>query len=449
MNKKRRILTLAAVCTAIVLALTFCNRCSKNQSQGEAVTAADSIETMADPFDIEPIATDEPTDAEPVVAEKSTTKAKKKKKPIQGEWVIENDVTKVKDIAFEEIADDIIVKPILTDEPLGDIFSISGNSNDFICDGNRHSTFYHIKDGKFVEKLHAVGRGPGEYSNQILGCSYLPDEGLFYGCDENKRCIMCYKTMPFRFVSNIDILLLSQSNHLEDMIVLGRDHILISLYQPITDWGLQVDNSYDVYEVNGNTIKKIISSKVAYFHGGMFMRSGDDVLMSIREEKSMLYRFVDGQVEKVATIDYGDMQFGKDKIVKTKGEVNNQKCTIITVNDNVSGCLFAQLSDSVMTYWVCPKLKNKVCRYLTIATRDKVQNYKVHIGGLNKNKDVLPDMVDNGVYTMLIQGDWEEKINLDEKLSPVGKRIIEAMKGNDYDPVIVQFRLKNKYLTSD
>ena len=59
---------------------------------------------------------------------------------------------------------------------------------------------------------------------------------------------------------------------------------------------------------------------------------------------------------------------------------------------------------------------------------------------------VTPDMVDNGVYTMLIEGDWETKINPDEKLSPVGKRIIEAMKGNDYDPVILQFRLKDKYL---
>ena len=121
--------------------------------------------------------------------------------------------------------------------------------------------------------------------------------------------------------------------------------------------------------------------------------------------------------------------------------------TVITTKDYATGCFHPQLTDSVMVNWFKLCTNNKYGDYLTIATRDKVQNYKVHIGGLNF--DVSPWMVDNGVYTMLVQGDWEEKINPDEKLSAVGKRIIEAMKGNDYDPVIVQFRLKNKYLTSD
>ena len=178
------------------------------------------------------------------------------------------------------------------------------------------------------------------------------------------------------------------------------------------------------------------------------MRSGNDVLMSICEEKSMLYRYADGKKQKVATIDYGDMELTKDKfIVKSEIGRNNIKHTYTSFKDHATGCYFVYLTNSVIVYWVSPFFNDIRKRYLTIATRDKVQNYKVHIGGLNF--DVRPDMVDNDTYTMLIQGDWEDKINPDEKLSAVGKRIIEAMKGNDYDPVILQFRLKNKYLTSD
>ena len=444
MNKKRRILTLAAVCTAIVLALTFCNRCSKKQSQGEAVTAADSIETMVEPVDVEPIATDEPIVAEPVVAEKSTTKAKKKKKPIQGEWFIENDVTKVKDIAFEEIADDIVVKPILTDEPLGDIYFLSGYSNDFIAADGHLATFYHIKDGRLIGKLHAVGRGPGEYTIQLVEFLYLPDDGLFYGCDQNQGKIMCYKTSPFKFVSNFDVSSLSQNNILGDMYVLGREHFLLN-WSPKTEYS--VFDSYDVYDVNGESINKILAGRGDKIWPDIFTRSGNDVLISVFEGKTVLYRYVNGQVEKVATIDYGDMELSEDKKVTSKRMINNKMRTVITTKDYATGCFHPQLTDSVMVNWFKLCTNNKYGDYLTIATRDKVQNYKVHIGGLNF--DVSPWMVDNGVYTMLIQGDWEEKINPDEKLSAVGKRIIDAMKGNDYDPVIVQFRLKNKYLAND
>ena len=444
MNKKRRILTLAAVCTAIVLALTFCNRCSKNQSQGEAVTAADSIETMVEPVDVEPIATDEPTVAEPVVAEKSTTKAKKKKKPIQGEWFIENDVTKVKDIAFEEIADDIVVKPILTDEPIGNIYRMDGNSNDFIAADGNQATFYHIKDGKLVEKLHALGRGPGEYSVQILQTVYLPDEGLFYGCDINAGNIKCYQTSPFKFKTNFNISFLSQNNELEAMIALGRDHFLFTWEQGRE---FKVCDSCTIYEYDADANK--IFNKGKFWNYGnyrMFTRSGNDVLISMREEKTVLYRYVDGKKQKVATIDYGDMEMTKEKVEVKKTGVNSlwQPVYAISPKDNATGCHYVQLTDSVMAYWLNPTINDLCHSYLTIATRDKVQNYRIHIGGLNY--DVYPWMVDNGVYTMLVQGDWEEKINPDEKLSPVGKRIIEAMKGNDYDPVIVQFRLKNKYL---
>ena len=431
---KTGILTLAAICIAIVLALTFCNRCSKNQSQGEAVTTADSIETMAEPIDIEPIATDGPT----VAAEKPT--ASKKKKPIQGEWFIKNDITNAKDIAIEEIADDIVVKPILTDEPIGEIWSVSGNCNDFILVGDNWKTFYHIKDGRLVEKLHAVGNGPGEYPSQLVQWSYLPADSLFYGYEHNLRKIMCYKTSPFKFVKEFYVKPFAENKQLDDILVLGRDHLLLVWRQRINDYTCS-DSCY-IHEFDGHSMKKMFDiKKIDDGMNNTLMRSGNDVLMSILEEHSMLYRYVGGKKQKVATIDYGDMEMGRDKVdVKIEGgtvKIFPKFCA--------TGCHYVHLTDSVMTYWV--NTHEYFHHYLAIATRDKVQNYKIHIGGLNLV--VHPDMVDNGVYTMLVQGDWEEKINPDEKLSAVGKRIIEAMKGNDYDPVIVQFRLKNKYLMND
>lgn len=442
-NSKFKRWTLAVLVVLILLVLFFYRGCSGNQSQNKLETKEEfanidtvSLEEATETVESEVI-DDKPFAEEPTA--NSPKSANKKKKPIQGEWFIKNDVTKVNDIAIEDIADDIVVKPIVSDEPIGSIWEIDGESNDFIAGDDHRSTFYHIKDGRLVEKLYAVGRGPGEYSLQLTQFSYLPADSLFCGYDQNMGYVMFYKTSPFKFDSKYDIERFAENKKLDGMIVLGRDRILLTFKH------LKTDHSYvygkcAVYEFDGHSIKKIIDlgQDIGW---NEFVRSGNDALMPVLEEKSMLYRYANGKKTKEATIDYGDMEMGKSKVdVKVSVGDDNAVRTFVSYKDYATGCYFVHLTDSVMTYWICPNFDGNNYRYLTIATRDNVQNYKVHIGGLNF--DVLPNMVDNGVYTMLIQGDWADKINPDEELSPVGKRIIEAMKGNDYDPVILQFKVK-------
>ena len=246
-NSKFKRWTLAVL--VLVVLLLFYRGCTRNQSQNELVTEGEVTNT--DTIGFKEVS--EPIDVEPIVAEKPTFNASKK--PIQGEWFIKNDVTKVKDIAIEDIADEIVVKPIVSDEPIGSIRRIDGVSNDFIAGDGHCTTFYHIKDGRLVEKLYAVGRGPGEYPTQLVDFAYLSADSLFYGYELNIGQIMCYKTSPFKFDSKFDIKRFAENKHFEDMIVLGRDRILLTFKQ------LQPDHSYvygkcAVYEFDGHSIKK-------------------------------------------------------------------------------------------------------------------------------------------------------------------------------------------------
>ena len=443
MSVKTKILSISALALVILLVILFYRGCSRNQSPTESVTKDEVIdidtvglEETAEPIDVELITGDES------VADVSQSGSINKKR-YTGPWQIKNDVRKVKDIAIEDIAEEIVVRSIVADEPIDHIWGVSGSSNDFIIGNGSRETFYHIKDGRLVEKLHAVGHGPGEYSVQLLVFSYLPADSLFCGYDQNMDQILFYKTSPFRFDSKFDIKRFAKNKQFEEMIVLGRDHLLLKFKQQKEDIAY-VYGKCAVYEYDGHSINKVIDIEqdVSYDHAcDMFVRSCNDVLMSVLVEKSMLYRYSNGKKTKVATIDYGDMEMDKTK-VDIKGDVGDDNVvrTFVSYKECATGCNFAHLTDSVMTYWICPILDDNYYRYLTIATRDNVQNYKVHIGGLNF--DVLPNMVDNGVYTMLIKGDWETIINEDQELSPVGRRIIDALKGNDYDPVILQFKLK-------
>ena len=97
-------------------------------------------------------------------------------------WVIKNEVKDIETIDLEQIAEAIEVIPIATDEPIDDIQGLSGSSNDFIACNNRWQKFYHIKDGRLVGQLNAVGNGPNEY-RYLDYYSYLPAENLFYAPD--------------------------------------------------------------------------------------------------------------------------------------------------------------------------------------------------------------------------------------------------------------------------
>ncbi len=360
-------------------------------------------------------------------------------------WVIKNEVKDIETIDLEQIAEAIEVIPIATDEPIDDIQGLSGSSNDFIAGNNRWQKFYHIKDGRLVGKLDAVGNGPNEY-RLLYKFSYQPDGGLFYGYNNSKGEIMCFQTSPFEFVSKSPI-----NIHPFSMLTLGRDQMLLIANPPLEECK---DVEYQELG-DGSTMRKIKDSSIVYKFDGqaltklfrvaknssssVFTRSGNNVLMSLLMPQHTLYRYADDKIEKILTIDYGDMEKPEPETkVETQGDLIMVK-TVVN-GDYSEGCYHPQLNGSTLAYWHYTVINDKGHNCLAIATPESVRNYEVRIGGLNLN--VNPEMIDNGIYTMLIQGDWESKINADEEMSETGKRIIEAMKGNDYNPVILQFKLK-------
>ena len=347
------------------------------------------------------------------------------------EWVIKNDVWNFENIDLEEIAEVIDIKPIVSNEPIAELqLNMSGTNNDFII-GDRFSRkiFYHVVNGQVTEKLQAAGNGPTEYN--YLDCfSYLPADSLFYGYDRRGR-IICFKTSPFKFVSYFPT-----DYKVNDMIALGHDRMLLTAVTPNQD-------SCAIYEFDGKTMKKLndVKNYALPYMFPFYSRSGNDVMVVARQENASVFHYDKGRMQKVATIDYGNMELTEDKEYET--ELGNG-IKMLNFKDFAMGCHYTQFDGSTLVYWYIAVLKQENLRHLAIATRDNIRNYEVHIGGLNTI--VRAGMVDNGVYTMLIQGDWESKINPDEELSATGKRIIEALKNNNDNPIYLQFRLKDKYL---
>ena len=362
-------------------------------------------------------------------------------------WVVKNEVKEIETIDLEEIAEAIEVQPIVSEEPIGDIQDINGVSSDFIACDNRWQTFYHIKDGKLVDKLHAAGNGPNEYS-QLLQFSYLPDENLFYGYD-NRGQIMCYQTSPFKFETRFPL-----NTYAHSLFALGHDEMLMTALPPederkkvekqqFGDNALTViKDSSVLYRFDGQNLTKLFCI-AGGSDGPVFTPTSNGLLMSLMMPQHTIYRYANGQAERVLTIDYGDMTMPEPEM--SVENVNGMMMiNMVIKGDYCTGCYHPQLNGSTLAYWHYTVMDDKGHICLAIATPESVRNYEVRIGGLNLN--VNPEMIDNGVYTKIIQGDWESKIDSNEELSPLGKRIIEAMKQSDENPVVLQFRLKEKFL---
>ena len=67
------------------------------------------------------------------------------------------------EVAFEDVATDIRIVPLISDEPIGGCSELHCYGNEVFMSDKSTEYLYYFVDGKLVSTLHAVGRGPGEY----------------------------------------------------------------------------------------------------------------------------------------------------------------------------------------------------------------------------------------------------------------------------------------------
>ena len=68
------------------------------------------------------------------------------------------------EVVFEDVATDIRIVPLISDEPIGGCSELHCYGNEVFMSDKSTEYLYYFVDGKLVSTLHAVGRGPGEYN---------------------------------------------------------------------------------------------------------------------------------------------------------------------------------------------------------------------------------------------------------------------------------------------
>ena len=350
---------------------------------------------------------------------------------------IKNDILDVEEVWLDDIATDIDIQPIVADYPLETFLTICGNDSEFVALDENLQTLYYVVDNRVMSKLKTVGRGPREYQN-ITGIAYSLADKTLYAYSPDRQSIFCYQMPSFEFAGQRDFKL-----DVNAMILLDDKYLLLTGY----DYDSCANSGIYRYNLESGAIDRIIENNYVgntFTSTSSFCKKGGNVYFVIPGSGNTIYQYNGTALQPYARIDYGSFNFDNDlcSIDGNKTEDMLKYFSYTDEKDFAIGGYYLDVNDSTITYWHHPHIGKKYRSYYTVCKDGESYNYSISIAGLNYK--LFPMMIENGVYTTIIQGDWESKIKPDEPLSPLAQRIVEAMKNqNDYNPVLVRFRLKS------
>ncbi|MBO7477297.1 MAG: 6-bladed beta-propeller [Salinivirgaceae bacterium] len=350
---------------------------------------------------------------------------------------IKNDILDVEEVWLDDIATDIEIQPIVADYPLETFLTICGNDSEFVALDENLQTLYYVVDNRVVSRLKTIGRGPREYQN-ITDIAYLVADKTLYAYTPDRQCVYCYKMPGFEFVGKRDL-----KQDVNAMILLDDKNLLLTGY----GYDSCANSSIYRYNLESGTAERIIETNYVsktYTSTSSFCTKGGSVFFAMPGSDNIIYQYNSTALQPFARIDYGNYNFDRDlcNIDGNKIEDMIKYFSYTEEKDFAIGCYYLDVNNSSITYWHSPHIGKKFRKYYTVCKGSECHNYSIRIAGLNQK--VFPMMIKNGVYTTIIDGDWESKIIPDEQLSPLAQRIVEAMKNqNDYNPVLVRFRLRN------
>ena len=350
---------------------------------------------------------------------------------------IKNDILEVEEVWLDDIATDIEIQPIVADYPLETFLTICGNDSEFVALDENAQTMYYVVVNRVVSKLKTVGRGPREYRN-IIDIAYSAADKILYALSPDRQSIFCYQMPEFEFISRRDFKL-----DVNAMIMLDEKNLLLSGY----DYDSCANSGICHYNLESGAIDRIIENNYVgntFTSTSSFCKKGGNVYFVIPGSGNTIYQYNGTALQPYARIDYGSFNFDSDlfSIDGNKVEDLIKYARYTDEKDFALGGYYLDVNDSTITYWHRPHIGKKYRIYYTVCKDGKSRNFSISIAGLNYK--LFPMMIENGVYTTIIQGDWESKIKPGEPLSPLAEKIVEAMKNqNDYNPVLLRFRLKD------
>ncbi|MGI6757090.1 MAG: 6-bladed beta-propeller [Bacteroidaceae bacterium] len=349
------------------------------------------------------------------------------------------DDEKYSSVLLEDFADSIRVVRIYSSEPMDEIgYGTKYYDNNLLFLGSiDNKTIYCLRNDSVISKLNAVGRGPGEYITLTQIC-YSAMDSLLYGYESGKLAIMCYRVPSFEFVKSIKV-----NTSITAMRYVGDNTILAVGRTPSMD-SARINGVFEISTVT-NEINKIMPLEYlnAYLFGNssFFPHDGKQCLI-VPGFDNRVYEYSDHKLRELISFNYGKRNLSGDLFKTDESQLESymSMMSVLLSGYYSVGGFYAIMRDSNLMFWHNARFEDKKYTLATICDGMKYKNYLFTIPGIKE--DVFPDFVQKDWYAIVFEGSKESVLDENKPLSPLGRKIIEAVDSQtDDNPVLLYFKI--------
>lgn len=348
-----------------------------------------------------------------------------------------NNSSESQEVAFEDVATDIRIVPLVSDEPLGCSKQMKCYGSTTLILSSDLYTLYFFEDGKLTAKLSKAGRGHGEY-NFISDFLYSPERKIVYVLNSSR--INKYSVPDMEYLGMIE--------HPNMMRIAEHDDstLICFMTSPEDQPGI-----YFINTINGQVSGKlkdvsfmslVMSSDLAYYtpdHRILLQTSCintiSEVSADINEGEDVILSFDFGKDGMPAKYDSIDSDIDMDFIMEYSQYLNDHRETI------VAEVTKAMVKDNTISFWYQSGLVGY--RHYCRITDGEVTTYSGFKASGTKGFILPSGLTDQGQYVTLIDQLPETMFEGSEERSDFTLQLEETMKAQAFNnPVLVFYNIK-------
>lgn len=352
------------------------------------------------------------------------------------EVVVVNDED-AQEVWFEDLASNVKVVPLISEEPIGSIRSLLCNGNEVMALDNDKATLYYFDNGVLISKMNHLGRGRGEYL-EIKRFTYSPLRKELYVT--SGKDILRYSVPRMQYVGTIEV-----DGLINYLSIHDENNFFVAINIGTKSYTALIDINTGkvtkkIEEITPYASEESDYSMSCYSMQNHYYAIEDNINTIVALDKHneirtlLKYNFGDKSIPaKYLNYDRGDFEKLAEyfQYMMDNGSTRLQGNQLIRVeNDDISFWYYYSVQPAIKYYY----------RYNTNTnTSTNLKGFRIK--GINR--PVIPTALSDSGYVTLFEGDpgWYKT---DEEPSSLATTILEKMKNQELNnPVLIYYEMES------
>ena len=359
------------------------------------------------------------------------------------------------EVAFEDVATDIRIVPLISDEPIGGCSELHCYGNEVFMSDKSTEYLYYFVDGKLVSTLHAVGRGPGEYLG-ITHFAYSPAKKQLYvsaigaiDATTSSLYIMKYSVPDLKYIGKVAF-----EGNLMSMACHDGDKIISYAVPPMDINAIVEGTASDTCRIQvsdvetGKIIKRL--TDISYYdllQGDLLLTNCGNMSSTfcVCDYVNKVYHYEGDMLELAFSFTFGKRNIPQSYLDPSKGAQGLGELLEFMMSDQardvLEGGFYPIVDGNKCSFWYHKALETPRDHYYRNENGNVVNYCGFRPKGMNI--PILPKSVSGNGYVAIIEGTTDFKFQDSGERSDFSSQLEKTMNAQNLNnPVLVFYNIK-------